>query len=451
MKKTSKITASFLLFAVLSISLLVTSVQAPLPTPLSWHIETLDSDEYAGWNTAIALDSSGGPHISYYNAMNGILKYARWTDIFNLWDLETVDSTLGFADLGVRYLAVDSLGDPHMAFYNVYARKSGGAWSKQYLPDGGMYSSLALDSSDNPHISYGNGYDLKYAMWTGSAWNVETVDTAQINMYICIALDSSNNPHISYRGLDGGVKYAVRIGNAWSIESVDSTPEGISIYGGSASLALDSGDNPHISYQGSYGLRYARRSGGEWSLATVDSSSDLAIWSSIDVDSGNNPHISYSDESNARLRYARMSGGEWSIETVDAGTAGQGNSLALDSNDNPHISYYGGRTVGLKYATVWAPLATGWGVMWGKPQGYARGPAELYMIGEAEMELVITYKGEDYSKTWKIRDHYTKYAWEIFECYNPDYGFFKVKINGKTGYVQAYGTSARFTGRLVDW
>jgi len=59
---------------------------------------------------------------------------------------------------------------------------SGWGWSIQTVDsDGevGLYTSIALDSAGRPHISYcdwTNG-DLKYAHWTGSYWEIQTVDS----------------------------------------------------------------------------------------------------------------------------------------------------------------------------------------------------------------------------------------------------------------------------------
>ncbi len=67
----------------------------------------------------------------------------------------------------------------------------------------GMFTSLALDSSNRACISYydSSNYDLKYAGWTGSSWNILTVDApvgVRVGLYSSLALDSGNLPRISY-------------------------------------------------------------------------------------------------------------------------------------------------------------------------------------------------------------------------------------------------------------
>ena len=84
-------------------------------------------------------------------------------------------------------------------------QSSPGSWYKQTVDCNGqsvgLETSLALDSSDYPHISYydqGNG-NLKYAFWDCSHWNIQTVDSeGNVGRGSSIALDSSDYPHISY-------------------------------------------------------------------------------------------------------------------------------------------------------------------------------------------------------------------------------------------------------------
>ena len=65
----------------------------------------------------------------------------------------------------------------------------------------GSHTSLALDSSDNPHISYWDytNRDLKYAAWNGASWEIETVDSyGDVGWHSSLALDSNGYPHILY-------------------------------------------------------------------------------------------------------------------------------------------------------------------------------------------------------------------------------------------------------------
>ena len=152
-----------------------------------------------------------------------------------------------------------------------YAFWTGSNWNTQIVNGDnefsywvGLDTSLALDSNDNPHISfYSIGYySLKYASWTGDSWSVKTVDCDSY-FDTSLALDSNDNPHISYYDdFQNSLKYAFWTGSNWSIQTVESG--GMVSKFRYTSLALDSNDNPHISYyDAAYGdLKYATKGDG---------------------------------------------------------------------------------------------------------------------------------------------------------------------------------------------
>jgi hypothetical protein len=224
----------------------------------SWNITTVDSGVGGGFNS-IALDSSGHPHISYYDNANSTyldLKYAYYDGI---WHTSTVDSgTVGYS----TSIALDSSGYPHISYYD-YANGDlkyayyDGIWHTSTVDSGGdvgMYNSIALDSSGYPHISYydNTNRDLKYAYYDG-IWHTSTVDSGGVvGLDNSIALDSSGYPHISYIDFTNrDLKYAYYDG-IWHTSTVDS-----GYVGAGTSIALDSSGYPHISYSANYGLTYA--------------------------------------------------------------------------------------------------------------------------------------------------------------------------------------------------
>ncbi len=178
----------------------------------------------------------------------------------------------------------------------------------------GRWTSLALDSSDEPHIIYQDRSNncLKYAYHNASGWHIETVasygDYQGQNPRASLVIDSSDHPCISYYDYEGNdLKYAHHDGSGWHYEIVDNSSEGVGMWN---SLALDSVGRPHVSYC-KWNLELSRLEG---------------------------------------LKYAYRDDTGWQIENVDLiGAVGSYNSLALDSSDYPHISYYCGS---LKYA-VW--------------------------------------------------------------------------------------------------
>jgi len=320
-----------------------------------WANEVVDSEGDVGRYSSLALDSSDNPHISYFDQTNCDLKYACWGG-FN-WQMETVDSVghVGW----YTSLALDSAGNPHISYYDAtfgnlkYARWDGSSWQIETV-DGliskqsnvGYYTSLALDSSDYPHISYhdvSNG-NLKYTNWDGAAWQTETVDghmslLLDVGLRSSLALDSSDYPHISYHGYTNEhLKYARWDGSSWHIEAIDDIGDYTQI-----SLALNSLDLPHISYlDGNYrNLKYARWDGFTWQIETVDSSGSVGYNASLALDSSDNPHIAYKDLTNNNLKYTLWDGSIWIFETTVGNGPASRPSLTLDSSDKPYISFLG--------------------------------------------------------------------------------------------------------------
>jgi MYXO-CTERM domain-containing protein len=133
-----------------------------------WVIESVDEDGVVGHFTSIALDANGAPHISYRDDTNKTLKYAHLTQ--DGWQSETVDADGDLGDYNTS-IAIDSAGHPHISYHDVvagslrYARLDGADWTITTIDDepfSGHYSSLALDDSDRPHLTYSARDDVSF-------------------------------------------------------------------------------------------------------------------------------------------------------------------------------------------------------------------------------------------------------------------------------------------------
>jgi PKD repeat protein len=232
-----------------------------------WHTWMVDGPRGFAEQGALALDPDGRPQISYYEALNGNLRVARYDG--TAWITETVDST---GDVGqYSSLALYTADNRHVVYYDAtngnlnYGWYDGTTWWYGPLDtagDVGKYTSLDLDAGGLPHFSYYDAThgDLRYGYYNGSSWVTETVDSAgDVGLYTSLELDAAGRPHIAYHEYDGSrylLKYAHYDGTAWLIEVVRT------VYGSegdppSADLALDAAGRPYIAYQGERYFSYS--------------------------------------------------------------------------------------------------------------------------------------------------------------------------------------------------
>lgn len=276
-----------------------------------------------GSYSSIALDSYNNPNISCYRSYNGCLYYynrvgSTWyrTVVDNgVWgsNVYWVGS--------YSSIALDDYNNPHISFYNEtsktlhYARHAGEMWYivkfnlyGEYI---GKYSSIALDSNNNPHIvCYDETYgELLYGAGTisGSSvtfnWTYISCGSDIVGQSCSIAVDSSNNIHISYLdSTTGYLKYAKKAGGIWSYNTFNTYSKQMGNY--HSSIAVDNYNYPHIScYDTTTGnLWYLKWNGSSWNSTTIYSTSNyIGKYSDIAV-FNNNPMISYYDSTSCDLQ-----------------------------------------------------------------------------------------------------------------------------------------------------
>ena len=185
---------------------------------------------------------------------------------------------------------------------------------------------LALDAGGTPHIAYTIGTSLKYAVKSGGAWTVTTVDSTGLYQSSCaIAVDAAGAPHVCWS--PNGAWYAEKTSGSWSKEPVDPTAASSQL-----TLTLDAAGGV---------LNHAGRADTGWVKDPVDGSG----WGpSIVLDAEGDPHVAYAKPTGP-LKYAVRKNGMWSRVTVDSVATSGGSgyfdppSLELDSDGDPHMSY----------------------------------------------------------------------------------------------------------------
>jgi len=316
-----------------------------------WHIETLDPEVIGDSPSypCIDVDNEGIPHISYVSFPweNDEVRYAFWngTD----WVVSTVANNLG--PLFGTNIKLDSQDRPKISFnsdfFTYLADFDGDNWTFEMVNPilyTAQYSwnSLSLDSQDQAHLSLA-AFDetqpfqlcVVYAYNQGGEWINEIVEN-NVGTLNSICIDSNDNPNIAYiTDITHQLKYAHWSGSVWQISTVDPSITYYSLI----SLCMDLQDKPHISYFKNDNLYYTYWDGSEWVIQMVDDAIEALYGSSLAIDSQGMPHISYHyDYPVGNLKYAYFDGNTWQLQVVDTVWV-VSDWLALDRWDRPYIVY----------------------------------------------------------------------------------------------------------------
>jgi hypothetical protein len=280
-----------------------------------------------------------------------------------IWTIETIDGDWG--DFRFTSLALDPSGNPHISYQNCndeglrYATKNDTGWTIEVVDREertGFWTSLELDNTSNPHIVYYSlqNSDLEYTWKNESGWQSDNPPTMGHASWTPapFRLGSDGYPRIvMVDRFTTGLAYFWKNESGWQVETVPGTHDA-----SNPDLVLEGNDQPRVSFlcdRGSTGhVEYAARNDTGWYTEVVDDS--VNVWgakTSIRLDDSGSPRISYYDRTNMGLGYAWRNESGWHAEVADSDyDAGDQCSLFLDRAGFPHISSYSISGSALDYA-----------------------------------------------------------------------------------------------------
>jgi hypothetical protein len=271
-----------------------------------WATETIDAA--GGAFPSLALAPSGYPGMSYYVVgPDALIKYAVLTTTG--WISEVVMSNVQIGGSGFNTsLAFDKLGNPHIVYpdYSLghdalwYAHKTGTGWITSTVDaEHGRAPVIDLDSLDHAHILYTDRDNnlLRYAEWTGSLWLTDTLGgsaESAANLSTspsALVMDQADHAHVAYFEQPGNaLVYGSNASGIWITNTITTLPSV-----GEVKLALGKTGEPQLVFTkyGASQTGYAHRQGAVWTVEYV--TADVADSISLALDSEDAPRVSYID------------------------------------------------------------------------------------------------------------------------------------------------------------
>lgn len=321
-------------------------------TPLAWRTQHVSSGGNWGGSTAIAVDSSGAPHIVLHRAVYGSygareLLYAS-LNASGMWDLEPIITGTGNDRDDTTDLVFDPSGTPHVVFPGLmasgphptfHATRTPTGWVTTPMRGGNTWASLAVDPRGVVHVASGQT-EIHYASRASAGtWTHETERPSRCPS-ITVAADGT--AYVVYATSPAGTAVsdlylATRSpSGTWQHERVEGLAYHVD-YVCETNIAVSSTGALHLVYAHAMGLRHATRpAGGTWAFQNLGPGRS----SSLAVDARGGAHVSFG----AELTYAYLPpGGAWRTTVVDSrpgGVPGADTSIAVDATGAVHIASY---------------------------------------------------------------------------------------------------------------
>jgi hypothetical protein len=166
----------------------------------NWTKQIVDTEPTMvfGSTRLIFNPQNGYPCIGYYSRGIDKLKFAEYNG--TSWSVEMVEAfPYSGVNLGETAMDIDSSGQPHLAYYNtnsnalMYAVRESGVWNLQVVTTNSSgYASLALTSTGEPVISHmrANGGGIEVITWNGGGW---TFVSPELRVISRETIDSDSN------------------------------------------------------------------------------------------------------------------------------------------------------------------------------------------------------------------------------------------------------------------
>ncbi|HOW28900.1 MAG TPA: fibronectin type III domain-containing protein, partial [Elusimicrobiota bacterium] len=210
--------------------------------------------------------------------------------------------------------------------------------------------SMAIDVDGNYHIAYHldtPSWDLKYAKWNGSSWDIKTIDAGGLEGWgVSLGMGVDGNLAVSYYSQGSDDFRVVRSSDNGANWQTPTAIQSISCCGYQSGIAFAPSNKIYAAYTDGGGgdFKFAENDGSGWvtSIAVGGAGGQSPTNNGIVLDGAGNIYVPYQDLNSNEFRLAKStdSGHTWVTSLITSDVIDGNDQIVLDGNGNVHVSYF---------------------------------------------------------------------------------------------------------------